>query len=146
MRHDAPRPRRTARRAFTLMEIIVVVTIIALLATLVAPRLLGQLGGAKKNVAKAGTASLASAVTLYVTDIGRTSVPEDMDLNILLVGPDAGGGPNGPYISKAEDLLDPWGNPYELIVPGEINPDFDIVSYGEDGVAGGEGINADITN
>jgi general secretion pathway protein G len=146
MRYDTRRTRRSVRRAFTLMEIIVVVTIIALLATLVAPRLLGQLGGAKKNVAKAGTSNLASAVTLYITDIGRTSVPEDMDLTILLVGPDAGGGPNGPYIAKAEDLLDPWGNPYELIVPGEINPDFDVVSFGEDGVPGGEGVNADITN
>jgi general secretion pathway protein G len=52
----------------------------------------------------------------------------------------------GPYLNSADDLLDPWGNEYVLVVPGEVNFDFDIVSYGSDGQPGGEGEAGDIIN
>jgi general secretion pathway protein G len=65
---------------------------------------------------------------------------------VLLLPSDQGGGRSGPYLQKADDLIDPWGNPYVMRVPGQTNYDFDIVSYGADGQPGGEGDDADITN
>ena len=130
---------RRARRAFTLLEIIVVVTIIALLATMVAPRVWRYIGSSKQNVAKAEVSALAKTVQLYCTDNGMSVPPAEMDLAVLLDGSD-------PYLSKPDDLLDPWGNPYLLIVPGEVNPGFDIKSLGLDGQPGGDGENADVVN
>jgi general secretion pathway protein G len=138
--------RRLARRGFTLMEIIVVVTIIALLAALVAPKLLSQFGSAKVKIAQSEASGLASAVNIYLVDKGLSQVPEDFDLGVLLLAPESGGGPNGPYLQKADDLIDPWDREYRIRVPGEVNVDFDVVSYGEDGQPGGEGANKDVTN
>lgn len=128
--------RRQARRGFTLLEIIVVVTIIALLATLVAPRLLGNVDRAKAGAARNGVAQIAQQVSIYLVDNGMSRVPNDFNLEQLV---DA-------QLLRARDLIDPWGNPYVIIVPGIENPDFDIVSYGADGQPGGEGYDADIVN
>lgn len=143
--HHRPQ-RRTARRGFTLMEIIVVVTIIALLAALVAPNLLKQFGNAKSNIAISEAEGLASAVNIYLVDQGLSRIPDDFDLGVLLLSPESGGGPNGPYLQKANDLIDPWDRPYMIRVPGEENVDFDVVSYGEDGQPGGDGASKDVTN
>lgn len=130
---------RQARRAFTLLEIIVVVTIIALLATLVAPRLLARVGQSKQNIAKADVASLAQQVSLYLLDNGMSTPPDDLTLEALTEGDD-------PPL-KAKDIVDPWGNHFFIRTGMDaVNPDFDIVSYGADGQAGGEGENADIVN
>ncbi len=133
------------RRAFTLLEIIVVVMIIAVLATLVAPRLLGRVGSAKQTAAKAKAATIAKTVNLYILDMGLSAPSDDFDLEVLLLHPDDGGGPSGPYLERADDLVDPWGNNFEILVPGDINASFDIISFGEDGEQGGEETNADIT-
>jgi general secretion pathway protein G len=138
------RAARRARRGFTLLEIIVVVTIIALIATLVAPKLLATLTGAKKKAALAEAESIKTQIKLYLVDIGRSIPPDDLTLDVLLMRPDEGGGASGPYLETADDLVDPWGNKYELRVPGTNGADFDVVSYGEDGRPGGEGPNADI--
>jgi general secretion pathway protein G len=124
------------------MEIVVVVTIIALLAALVAPRIMGQLGSARTNIAKSEASSIAQAISLYITDSG-SALNDDVELEVLLLPPDDGGGPNGPYLNKKEDLEDPWGNAYVIIIPGEVNYDYDIISAGEDGEIGTED---DITN
>jgi len=137
--HTHNRPfTRAARRGFTLLEIIVVVTIIALLATLIAPRLLGRIGQAKTAVAKAEVNEIAKQVQLFCVDGGITTPGDDFELDMLTTG-------TTPYL-KASDLTDPWGHAYIILVPGERNPDFDIVSLGADGQQGGEGENADITN
>ena len=137
--HTHNRPlTRAARRGFTLLEIIVVVTIIALLATLIAPRLLGRIGQAKTAVAKAEVNEIAKQVQLFCVDNGLTRPSDDFELGMLASGAT-------PYL-KASDLTDPWGNGYVILVPGERNPDFDVVSYGADGQPGGEGENVDITN
>jgi general secretion pathway protein G len=129
---------RAARRGFTLLEIIVVVTIIALLATLIAPRLLSRIGQAKTSVAKAEVNELAKQVRLWCVDNGLTRPPEDFEMSLLTTGAD-------PYV-KAKDLVDPWGREYVVVVPGEQDPDFDVISYGADGQPAGEGENADIFN
>ena len=130
--------RRQVRRAFTLMEIIVVVTIIALLATLIAPRLLKNIGKSKQKVAQSEVASIAQQVQLWMLDNGQSRLGEDFELVQLTEGDD-------PSL-RAKDLIDPWENSYVLINPGEENLDFDIVSYGADGQSGGEGEDADIVN
>jgi general secretion pathway protein G len=133
---NAPITRR-GRRAFTLMEMIVVVTIIALLATLIAPRIWSNVGRAKTAAAKAGITSIANSVHTYLLDVGVQEPDDNFDLEVLLAPPDAGGGSNGPYLSKESDLLDPWKHPYVIKVPGDLNRyDFDIISMGEDGELG----------
>ena len=129
---------RTSKRAFTLLEIVVVVTIIALLAALVAPRLLGQIGKSKSKVALSEVSSIAQQVNLYLLDNGMSKPSEDLELTVLTQGSDA-------YL-REKDLIDPWGNQYQIIVPGVENPDFDIVSFGANGEPGGEGEDADVIN
>jgi general secretion pathway protein G len=97
------------------------------------------IGTSKQNVAKAEVAAIAKQVRLYCVDHGMSRPSSDFDLQWLLQGPE-------PYLSKADDLIDPWGRPYIIIIPGERNPDFDIVSYGLDGQPGGEGEDADVYN
>ena len=137
---------RSNYRGFTLIEIIVVVMIIAVLATLIAPRLFERVGSAKQTAAKAQASTIAKTVTLYVLDMGLSTPPDDFDLELLRRNADNGGGPQGPYLERDSDLIDPWKNPFEIVVPGEVNTSFDIISYGEDGEPGGEGNNADITH
>jgi len=135
---DSRRRRRPIRRAFTLLEIVVVVTIIALLAALVAPRLLGQVGQQKTKLARAEVKSIAQQVQLWMVNAGISTLPEDFDLMALTEGAAA--------TLKAEDLLDPWDRPYVLVNPGEVNRDYDIVSYGADGEKGGTEENQDVVN
>jgi general secretion pathway protein G len=87
-------------------------------------------------VAKAEVNEIAKQVQLWCVDHGLTRPTDDFDLSMLASGAT-------PYL-KASDLIDPWGNPYIILVPGERNPDFDVVSYGADGQPGGDGENADI--
>ncbi len=134
-RERAIRP--VTRRGFTLVEIIVVVTIIALLAALIAPRLFGRLTWAKTRTAEAEVQAIETAVNLYLNDTGAV-LGSSFDLEILLIPAEDGGGPQGPYFGKADDLVDPWSNPYFVRVPGEVNYDFDIVSVGPDGQEGTE--------
>ncbi|MDP7009000.1 MAG: type II secretion system major pseudopilin GspG [Phycisphaerales bacterium] len=133
------------RRGFTLLEIIVVVTIIAVLATLIAPKLLSRVGSAKQTAAVAKAATIAKAVNLYLLDEGISAPDDNFDLEILLLSPDDGGGQHGPYLERSADLIDPWGTPYEIIVPGDVNASFDVISWGEDKASGGEGAAADLT-
>lgn len=137
------RPIRSARRAFTLIEIIVVVTIIAILATMIAPRIWTNVMKANNSRAKSEVQSIASVVTNYLLDTQISRLPDDFELEILVLPPDDGGGPSGPYLQKRDNLFDPWGREYIIIIPGEVNYDFDIVSLGEDGELGTED---DITN
>ena len=134
------------RRGFTLIEIIVVVMIITVLATLIAPKLLGRVGSAKQAAARVGAATIATSLKLYTLDMGLSAPSDDFELELLLLSADDGGGPSGPYLERADNLIDPWGNPYEFeLPPGTINASFDIISWGEDGEPGGEGVNEDIT-
>ena len=129
---------RHARRAFTLLEIIVVVTIIAMLAVMVAPRLLQNIGKTKTKVAKNEVAQIAQQMGIFLADNGKSRPDQDTELTVLVEG-------TTPYL-KATDLKDPWGRDYILMVPGPSGSDFDIISYGADGEPGGEGEDQDVNN
>jgi len=137
---------RRKKTGFTFIEIMVVIMLIGLLATLIAPRIFKGLGKAKQDIARSKMALIETAIADFNRDCGR--VPYDSEgLEALLVAPeDVADRWNGPYIKKSQ-LLDPWDNPYIYIEQGTANVgSFDIVSLGADGAAGGEGENADIYN
>ena len=135
--------RRQVRRGFTLLEMIVVITIIALLAGIIVPRLWTRVGDAKESAATSEVKMIASQITAYQLDMNLDQIDDDFDLEDLLLPPDEGGGSNGPYLQKRDDLIDPWGNSYVVRVPGDVNYDFDVVSAGSDGELGTDD---DITN
>jgi len=140
-----PRSARTASAsAFTLVEVIVVIVIIAVLAGLVVPRLVGRIGDSKQGAAKSSAATLANQVRVLMVDAG--GLPPDVSIRALFEKPgdlDLSKW-KGPYVDSIDKLNDPWGKPYVLVVPGQKNVDFDVISYGADGKPGGEGENADV--
>ena len=131
-------------RRFTLIEIVVVVVIIILLASLAAPQVLKHLRTAKKATAQAQIDLLDQALTAYKIDVG-TYPDTDEGLQLLVENVNQNEKWDGPYLKPAAIPLDPWGNAYVYVCPGE-HGDFDLISYGADGAEGGEGENADITN
>ena len=140
------RARRNNRKAFTLVELLVVIVIISLLAAFFALPSFKQLGKAKKDIAKAKMTIVEGAIGRFYIDCGR--FPDDSEgLNELLVMPaDVEEKWNGPYL-KASELLDPWGGEYIYIAEGEVNPgSFDLISLGADKQEGGEDENADVYN
>jgi general secretion pathway protein G len=139
--------RRAARRhssGFTLVEILVVITIIGLIMALVGPRVIGYLGEAKVKAAKIQIESFSSALDLYYLDAGRYPSTSE-GLNALAQRPGGAGSWNGPYLKGAIVPNDPWGHPYVYRSPGEHGP-YDIVSYGADGQEGGAGTAADVVS
>ena len=135
---------RRAERGFTLVEILVVVTIIALIMSLVGPRVLNYLGEAKSKTAKIQIESLASALDLYFLDIGRYPSGSE-GLNVLVQSQGGMSAWNGPYLKGNAVPNDPWGRPYMYRSPGQHGP-YDIISYGADGQEGGTGAAGDVTS
>jgi general secretion pathway protein G len=126
------------------VELLVVLAILALLAGLVGPRVLNQLGGAKSKSAAVQINDLESALELYKLDVGRFPNNED-GLQALVRQPSTAIGWNGPYLKKNDVPADPWGQAYIYRFPGERG-EYDIISMGADGTPGGEGENADVSN
>jgi general secretion pathway protein G len=142
--HDEERERRKRRsRGITLLELLVVLAILALIATFAGPRLLNILSGAKTDAAKIQIDSLATTLDLYRLEVGQYP-GEDEGLQALVERPAGNDKWNGPYLTKREALIDPWGNPYRYRFPGELG-DFDIYSLGADNAEGGEGEDQDVS-
>ncbi|MBX9927729.1 MAG: type II secretion system major pseudopilin GspG [Gemmatimonadaceae bacterium] len=134
------------RRGFTLIEVLVVIVILAVLATLVAPNVFQHVGAAKETTARSQIEMLSAALDAYRLDNGRYPT-SDQGLAALWQAPTAEPRParwRGPYLRKAVPL-DPWGAPYLYRAPGtESRGGFDLLSLGADGRPGGEGENADV--
>ena len=136
------------RKGFTLIEIMVVIVILALLAALVGPKLMGRTDDAKITDARVQIKNIETALKLYKLDTGTYPTTEQ-GLNALVEKPTVGVIPKsfkeGGYLESKKIPKDPWGNDYLYISPGE-HGDYDLFSYGADGAKGGEGKNADITS
>ncbi|MFC5500504.1 type II secretion system major pseudopilin GspG [Caenimonas terrae] len=131
-----------ASAGFTLVELLVVLAILTLLAGLVGPRVLSQLGGAKTKTAAVQIADIDKALELFKLDVGRYPTTEE-GLDALAKRPaSVTTGWSGPYL-KGSLPTDPWGKPYHYQL---TNGAVEILSYGADGAPGGEGENADIRN
>ena len=128
-------------RGFTLIELLVVLAILTLLAGLVGPKVLNQLGGAKSKTAAVQIADLDKSLELFKLDVGRYPTTEE-GLEALVKKPGNANGWNGPYL-KGGLPTDPWGHAYRYSSTGG---NIEIVSLGADGASGGEGENADIRN
>lgn len=138
----------TPRRAFTLLEIIVVIIVLALLAGLVAPQIFGRVSEARGATAKTQIELLGTALDNYRLDNGAYPGTEQ-GLAALREKPTRAPVPanwRGPYLRK-DVPNDPWGRPYIYRFPGERNSaSYDLSSLGRDGRAGGTGEDADIEN
>lgn len=139
---------RRAARGFTLIEIMVVITILGILAALIVPRVVGRTDDARIAAAKQDVAQLMSALKLYRLDNGRYPTSEQ-GLKALLEKPTLDPIPNnwktGGYIERSTLPRDPWGKEYQFLSPG-LKGEVDIYSFGRDGQVGGEGPDADVGN
>lgn len=129
------------QKGFSLLELMVVLVIIGLLATLVGPTLISKLGDSQQKVAKSQISMLESALDSYRMDVGvypreLKALRENIENKSMW---------NGPYLKK--DLpQDPWGNDYLYQSPGKEGKDYDLISLGADSQEGGDGEKADVTN
>ena len=122
-------------RGMTLIEIMVVITILGLIAAAVAVNVVGQLSEAKVKQARTDLHTIENCLDMYKVDKGHYPSSEEGLQAVVTAGKCKAG------------LKDPWGNPYVYIQPGQVHPDsYDIKSYGSDGQPGGDGDNADVVN
>ena len=135
-------------RGFTLIELMVVIVILGILAGLIVPRIMSRPGEAKQTKARIQIEALETALKLYKLDTGSYPTT-DQGLQALVQPPETGTGVSnwkkGGYLEKGRVPSDPWGNEFVYLSPG-IYGEYDIVSYGADGVPEGEEENRDITN
>ena len=143
-RRQAPAALRRGEAGFTLVEILVVITIIGLIMAIVGPRVLNYLGESKVKAAKIQIESFSSALDLYYLDMGRYP-PSNDGLAALVQRPGNAPDWNGPYLKGGVVPNDPWGHPYVYRSPVERAP-YEIVSFGADGQEGGTGTAADISS
>jgi general secretion pathway protein G len=130
--------RRRDHKGFTLIELLIVMAIIGMLAAIVGPALWGNLDKGKVSAASSQISMLESALDSYRLDIGH--YPES--LQALVENEDDEGGWDGPYLNRADEVpLDPWDNAFVYSRDGRS---FSLISYGADGVEGGEGVDTDI--
>jgi general secretion pathway protein G len=130
------------QRGFTLIELMVVLAIIGILASLVVPNILGRADDARMTAAKTDVGNLMQALKLYKLDNQRFPTAEQ-GLQALVTKPTSEPVPNNwkSYLDKLP--TDPWGKPYQYLNPG-LKSEVDVMSWGADGQTGGEGVNADI--
>lgn len=133
--------KRITQRGLTLFELLIVLAILAFLAALVAPRVVGYLGRAKSDIAKSQAANLVASLELFYLDFERYPTAEE-GLQTLVTAPEDSNLWRGPYLKDASGLIDPWGRPY-LYKSFSADDEFEVSSLGRDGVEGGDGEDAD---
>lgn len=150
LRQQQALQRRVAHRGhseagFTLLELLVVLGIIALLATVAAPQVLQYLGKARTETAKAQIAAISTALELYALDNGGFPSAQ-VGLSALVKAPAGTAAWKGPYLKRAEGLIDPWGHPYQYKFPGRSPSQADVFTLGRDNAPGGTGEDQDVSN
>ena len=135
-------------RGFTLIELMVVIIILGILAMYIGPKIMGRPEEAKQVKARIDIAALETALKLYKLDNGVYPTTEQ-GLLALVEQPETGNIPKkwreGGYLEKKKVPKDPWGNDFVYLSPG-LHGDYDIMSYGADGIQGGEGKDQDVNN
>lgn len=129
--------KQTKKRGFTLIELLIVIVILGLLMSLVAPTMFSKVGSTKTKTAAVQMEMIATALDTYRLDMG--DYPSSLDELRRSSKPQW----DGPYLPK-DVPMDPWNNPYIYTVPGENGNPYSMKSYGKNGVAGGEGEDADV--
>jgi general secretion pathway protein G len=141
-------PGRLARRnresGFTLVELLVVLVILVLLASIIGPRVIGYLGSSRSKTAQVQIEGLVTSLELFHIDVGRYPTTSE-GLGVLVKASGSMPGWNGPYITKMVIPQDPWGKPYLYESPGK-NKAFDLYTLGRDAKEGGTDEDGDITN
>jgi len=137
--------RRSGMDGYTLIEMLVVLTIISLIVGLVGPRVLSYLGESRVKTAKLQIENFGSALDLFYMDTGRYPTSSE-GLAALVQRPTDVQVWNGPYIKNSRVPPDPWGNNYQYRSPVDHMPPYQIISLGSDGREGGNGTAADISN
>lgn len=138
------RRQRRGEQGFTLVEMLVVITIIGMILALVGPRVLNYLSSSRMKAAQIQIQSFGSALDLFYLDTGR--YPSSGEGLAVLVRPVSGATAwNGPYLKGGAVPNDPWGNPYVYRQPGERSA-YEIRSFGSDGQEGGTGTAADVNS
>jgi general secretion pathway protein G len=135
----------SASDGYTLVELLVVLTIISLLVGLVGPRVLNYLGDSRVKTARLQIEGFSSALDLFYLDTGRYPSATE-GLGVLVQHPADLDAWRGPYLKSERVPSDPWGNPYQYHVQSEHSPPYEIVSLGSDGAEGGAGTAADISS
>jgi len=128
---------------FSLMELLIVMVILALIASLVGPQLFKNIGKSERKAAKAQISLFETGLDIYRLDVGKFPTTEQ-GLRALREKPDGVKRWDGPYLKK-DVPPDPWGNPFVYEFPGK-HGDYDILSLGADGSHGGEDDNKDIAS
>lgn len=143
--HSSAMPPYEAKDSgFSLLELMVVVVILSILALVIVPRVIDRPDQARAARAQSDIAAVSSAVALYRLDNFRYPTTEQ-GLEALVTRPTSDPVPANWATSGYMDRLpvDPWGQPYQYLSPG-VHGDFDVFTYGADGVSGGTGANADV--
>ncbi|WP_096704327.1 type II secretion system major pseudopilin GspG [Magnetospirillum sp. 15-1] len=144
MTHRTDRSRRRREAGFTLLELLVVLTIMGLLAAIAGPQVLKYLGSSRTQTAKIQVQSIVASLELFYLDVGRYPTEAEGLRSLVEATPTANGW-NGPYLRKAEGLRDPWNAPYLYRNPGKLRA-IDVLSFGSDGAEGGTGEAQDVGN
>jgi general secretion pathway protein G len=128
-------------KGFTLIELMIVVVILGLLATTVMPKILSKPDQARRTKAMVDIRSIQSALAMFKTDTGRFPTTAE-GIQALVANPGIAGYDKDGYLEQVP--ADPWGNKYIYISPGVRSKDYDLISLGKDGEAGGTDHDADI--
>lgn len=139
---------RLGQRGLTLIELMVVIVILTILASFIAPRLMGRPDEARRSQARIQIEGLDTALKMYKLDNGNYPTTEQ-GLKALVEAPStgklAGNWREGGYLEKSKVPKDPWGNEFVYVSPGS-HGEYDLSSKGADGEAGGDGKNKDINS
>lgn len=133
---------RDPEAGFTIVELLVVLVILVLLASIIGPRVIGYLGSSRSKTAQVQIESMVTALELFHVDVGRYPNSSEGLAALTKANADIKGW-NGPYITKGEVPADPWGQSYKYESPGKQAP-FELYTFGRDGKEGGSDEDADI--
>jgi general secretion pathway protein G len=143
------REKRLGQRGFTLIELMIVIVIMGILATLLIPRIMDRPEEARRVKAKMDIKNIESALKLYKLDCGNYPTTEQ-GLDALVKKPSIAPVPakwrDGGYLEGSSVPQDPWRHPYYYVSPAQNGKDYEIISYGADGEPGGTGKDADISS